>query len=123
MEFWHDVDADSEAHDDGQPREELRLEREQVMIRQRMMKSIADDVVDGRVTLAEATSLFSELNKQPRDLTAIIRRNFPADTERQSVARQVISWSTMRVAADPSRSRALTIRLNREFAAMLREEK
>lgn len=116
-ELWRGDETEWEA-DRAAAEEAHRQQLGQLRTRQQMMRSAVDDVVEGRVTLAEATALFTELNKEPRDLTPAIRTNYPAATERESVARQVIGWAKSRVGGNSSRARQLAARLNRELAAM-----
>jgi hypothetical protein len=122
LDFWRYGDAQDDYRDAQATAVTQRLQLEQTRERFRLMDSIAFDVASGRLSLVEATALFADLNRQPTDITDGIRRRFPAATDRESVARQVMSWSRERAASNPSRADELDRRLNSELAAIIAEE-
>jgi hypothetical protein len=82
---------------------------------------IAEKVIDGRLSLAQAAALFGALNRlEPQSLktrsdTYALRDRFPAHTEEERLCRQVVQWVSAELANEHDRQEATLARLEDEF--------
>jgi hypothetical protein len=78
---------------------------------------ICQDLIDGRITLAEATQRFDELPDPPENLHEQLRRYFVGATHRERLARSIIHWACEMLADQPDRVRELRLRWEGELTA------
>jgi hypothetical protein len=98
------------------------LDRRTEVVRRRLdaKNEIVGQLVDGRLTLAEAAAWFKALNESPADCPAVPHGEFPGASEGERLCRQVMSW----VRADLSRqsasqAEAMSVRLEEELRTLL----
>lgn len=80
-------------------------------------ESLVNEVIAGRLSLADAAEQFLDLSADAPNYLDILRDRFPDGTDEVRVARNVIEYVTQRV-ADPARRDALTSQLAAELADM-----
>lgn len=79
-----------------------RLDAEDQGVRQRIAvkESLVQDLLAGRATLAEVTEQFTALDASRPEYMDILRANHPAASDREVMARNVISYALPRVPAE-----------------------
>jgi hypothetical protein len=95
----------------------LDAEDEQVRDRIAVKGAFVADLAAGRTTLVETTARFAELNTDRPRYMATLRRIYPAATDRETIARNVIEYTLLSVA--PDERSALSSRLEAELRQML----
>jgi hypothetical protein len=73
------------------------------------------ELIDGRLTLAEATRQFMELPGTTEPMWEGIRRQFAGATPEESMSRRVIVWACSLLEQEPARAEALRRRLYAEL--------
>jgi hypothetical protein len=73
------------------------------------------ELIDGRVTLAEATRQFLELPGTTEAMWQGIRSHFAGATPEESMGRRVIVWACGLLEQEPARAEALRRRLHAEL--------
>ena len=96
-----------------------RLDAEDEYVRRRidLKDTIVHDLLAEKVTLAEATDRFAELNARCPRTEAAVREYFPGATDREKTARNVISFAVTRAA--PQERASVASRLETELQQML----
>lgn len=74
-------------------RRELDRQLEATHARREARHRLAGELIEGRLTLAEATDEFMRLNREEPNTAANIHLMFPGADERQSTARQVLIYA------------------------------
>jgi hypothetical protein len=79
-----------------------RLDAEDQGVRQRIAvkESLIQDLLAGRATLAEVTEQFTALDATRPEYMDVLRANYPAASDREVMARNVISYAMPRVPAE-----------------------
>jgi hypothetical protein len=90
--------------------------RDAIRTRAALKRALVDDLIAGRVTLAEATGRFLALNRAHPDYMHVIRSRHPGRTDEESQALNVLANAL--VAVDDPADRA---RLRERLGAELRE--
>jgi hypothetical protein len=96
-----------------------RLDAEDEVVRHRIAvkEAFVADLYAGRATLVETTERFAELDASRPLYMATLRRTYPAATDRETIARNVIEYALLRVALDERKT--LSGRLEAELQRML----
>lgn len=95
---------------------QLTARLELVSARTAAKEDLCELLMAGRISLAAATDAFLQLNADAPECLAAVRMHFPAPTDRESAARNVLSFVGYRApAADRGR---LTARLAAEYRAL-----
>jgi hypothetical protein len=99
------------------PPEESRLLQKRIDWK----NSVADRLVDGELTLAEAAAWFRYLNENPPHFQTEYRSVWPGDSDGEKLCRQVIGWVRARLypTRPASEIEVLTIRLEEQLCALL----
>jgi hypothetical protein len=95
----------------------LAAEDTEVQRRIAIKDAIVTELLAGRITLADATDQFTAMNTSRPHYMAAIRDTFPGATDREKMARNVISFATPRVAG--AAQSATASRLEAELQQML----
>ncbi len=80
--------------------ERLDIEDDEIKRRIDLKETIIEELLAGRITLAEATAKFTELNATRPKYMEAIRASFPGATDQEKAARNVISYSLTRTPVD-----------------------
>ena len=86
--------------------------------RSRIKESLAQDVIDGRISLAEAGDQFLALNEAPPAIVVPMRQSFSASTDRESAALQVVSYVKVRLRDETALSEKVLRRLREELRTL-----
>lgn len=102
--------------------ERARLEMLDASVRRRteLKGEIVQDVIDERLSLREAAERFAALNAAYPSIAATTREQFPAATDEESAALQVICHVENHLLADPAARASVKRRLRLEFGASTR---
>jgi hypothetical protein len=95
---------------------QLTDQSEEVRRRIAVKDAIITELLDGQITLAEATDRFTALNAGYPEYLLTIRATQPGDTDREKFARNVIAFARLRTA--PDQVEAVTSRLEGELQEM-----
>lgn len=95
----------------------LGEEDEAVLHRIAVKESLVTDLVAGRATLAEVTEQFYILDASRPAYLAVLRESYPAATDREMIARNVIAYALPRAA--PEERETLSSRLEADLQQML----
>jgi hypothetical protein len=101
------------------------LDRRQEVVRRRLdaKNEVVGQLLDRRLTLAEAAAWFKSLNESPADCPAAWHGEFPGASEGERLCRQVISWVHAELAQQSaSQAEAVCGRLEDELQALLRRD-
>ena len=81
---------------------------------------VVGQLLDGRMTLAEAAAWFKALNESPADCPAVAHGEFPGASEGERLCRQVIGWAQAeRAGQSASQAEATNARLEEELQTLL----
>lgn len=118
LDVWNYYECDRALEQNR--REMARMEVTSTQIGRRLVMKllITREVIDGRMKLADATEQFHALNLQEPEVMTQTRISFPATTDRDSVARQVISFVKAATRDNPSRSHDISCQLEMERHAI-----
>jgi hypothetical protein len=78
---------------------------------------LADDLIAGRLTLAQATDAHMALNESRPGHLATLRTAYPGNTDRECAARQAVAFTRDRPGG-PTFQKSVSRRLAAEFEAM-----
>jgi hypothetical protein len=82
-----------------------------------LKERLVADLIAGRVTLAEVTPQFLELNRDRPGYMLAIRASYPGRTDEERTARTVLQYAERQLAQFPSASHAaIAARLENEFS-------
>jgi hypothetical protein len=95
----------------------LTSEDDDILHRIAIKESIITALIDRRITLADATAQFMELNSARPEYMTALRNAFPGETDLEKVARNVIAFALPRVPL--SEREALSVRLEAELQQVL----
>ena len=115
LDFWNFSDCEEELRRCKQMEKELQVSSERVMRRLSLKFMIAEDLVEQRITLKEATSKFIALNRMDPELMSTTCSLYPSASEEESVARQVISFVRNNQQSESSRSTETLKHLEQEL--------
>ena len=96
--------APAQLHDSG----------EAAALRARLKHRLTEELIAGRITYGEAIEHFLAINRSADGVMATTRGFFPAATDEESVARQVLSYVDAHLRRDPARQVAVKDRLSAE---------
>ena len=117
IDVWNVPALEAELRAGAEEAQRLDAEDEYVRRRIELKEMIVRDLVAERVSLAEATDRFVELNAlRPRSAEAV-RESFPGATDREKTARNVIAYALTR--STPDQQGAISSRLETELRQML----
>ena len=97
--------------------EAMDYDRDALLSRMALKRALVDDLVDGRLTLAEATGRFRALNRGHPAITNAIRWKHPGRTDEESQARNLVA-NVLVVLDDPTDRARIRDRLGAEFRDM-----
>jgi hypothetical protein len=86
-----------------------KLSRKQIIVR---------NLIDGRITLPDASEVFLTLDRAYPDSMAINRRIYPSGSDEESSAMQVLAFVRVRAYSDPTVSPDVVTRLEMELKKM-----
>jgi hypothetical protein len=99
----------------------LKRRLESVNTAIRLKRELCRELIAGRVTLAHTARRFCELADRPEaEFLELIRREFPAETDEETMGRHVISWLCNQLDDDPIEQDAVRRRLEAELERQLR---
>lgn len=116
-DVWNVPALNKQVHASAVEDERLASEDEDILRRIAIKESIITTLITRRITLAEATAQFTELNSARPDYASTLRNTFPGDTDLEKAARNVIAFALPRVPSDERE--ALSARLEAELQQML----
>jgi hypothetical protein len=101
--------------------EQLKRQLHEIQTAMQLKSELCRDLIAGRVSLAQTTRRFCELAGRPREeFLELIRREFPGETEEETLCRHVIAWVCNRLDDDPVKQDAVRRRLEAEMQELLR---
>jgi hypothetical protein len=112
---WHEI-QDITAHDIEHTRQ-LEVEDETIQKRIDIKEALINDLIAGRATLADVCSEFHRLNEAREVYMYTLRRSYPDASDTEIIARNVINFTTDRI-ADPARRATMLAQLEREMVQM-----
>jgi hypothetical protein len=86
--------------------------------RSRIKESLAQDLIDGRISLADAADQFMALNEVAPAIVGSMRQSFPASSDRESAALQVVSYVKVRLRDETDLSEKVLQRLGDELRTL-----
>jgi hypothetical protein len=92
----------------------MDVDRDAILARMALKRVLVNDLVDGRVTLAEATGRFLALNRQHPAYMSAIRGDYPGRTDEESQARNLVA-NVLTWLDDPNDWPGVRERLGAEF--------
>jgi hypothetical protein len=101
------------------------LDRRDEVVRGRLEAKtvVVGQLLDGRLTLAEAAAWFKSLNESPADYPAVRHGEFPGASEGERLCRQVINWVEAELGRQSaSQAEAISVRLEEELQTLLRRD-
>jgi hypothetical protein len=101
------------------------LDRRHEVVRRRLdaKNMVVGQLLDGRLTLAEAAAWFKALNESPADCPAVSHGESPGASEGERLCRQVIGWvQAERAGQSASQAEATSVRLEEELQTLLRRD-
>jgi len=100
VDFWHVADDQRRIAAAEVKARALERETDSALLRVAVRTEVVQDVADRRMTFEEGARRFAELNRlQPAHLADYMRDRYPARTEEERAARQLISF--LRLAGQP----------------------
>lgn len=118
LDVWNYQELADEARREGRLRNELSATDERIKHRLDLKAVVTDEVIEGRASLADATERFMALNRADPDIVSHTRQMFPAPTEAEATARQVINFVHARLRHEPSRRDEVLCRLRAELSSL-----
>jgi hypothetical protein len=97
----------------------LEPDADDLAVQRRILEKerVAQELVDGRLTLFEAATIFRRLNAAPPRSTAPLALYHPGDSEEERLCRHVIAWvRTRMVRRSPYLADVLASRLEEELS-------
>jgi hypothetical protein len=117
VDVWNVPALTAQMRDSDEQGRRIEEESERIRRRLRVKETIVTDLIAGRVTLAEATDRFTELNESQPHYLLTIRNHFPGQTDEERMARNVIGFAEQQV--PPKERPALRSRFEAELRRML----
>lgn len=97
-------------------RRELDEENAEIKRRMEVKEALIRNLIAGRATLADVTTQFLELDQDRPGYLTLIRGTYPAATDQESMAQNVIQYTWPRLSGEPaSRRFEVMVRLLAEF--------
>jgi hypothetical protein len=116
LDVWNVPALNAELRESAGTDRQLTDQSDGVRRRIAVKDAIIADLLAERITLAEATERFGELNAGHPEYLMTIRATYPGETDREKFARNVIAFARMR--ASPDQVEAVTARLEYELQDM-----
>src|SRR5258708_39418830 len=91
LDVWNTFDEEEQVRSGLKKQQELDAVGDRVMRRVSLKLEITNDLLGRRITLAQATEQFLSLNRSDPELMTMTRFTYPAASDEESVARQVIA--------------------------------
>jgi hypothetical protein len=112
---WCILAAKAEGTSEQRRRNEA-LDAQWAVVRNRIQvrQTIVDEVLAGRMTVAEAVVRFQELNRMSPHCMALLRQAHPGESDEQCVRRQVWRYLQSALEERPAEARAIRQRLEAE---------
>jgi hypothetical protein len=117
LDLWS-TSAQAEERDLRSEEERIDNKLKHADRRSRIKEFIAQDVIDGRTSLFEAADQFLALNEAAPALVAPMRERFPAATDRECAALQVMSYIKANLHSKTGRFDELFRRLDQELRVL-----
>lgn len=95
---------------------ELEEETTEIKHRMEVKEALIRNLIAGRSTLAEVTNQFLELDQERPGYLTLIRGTYPAATDQESMAQNVVAYTWPRLGDEPTTRRfEVVVRLMSEF--------
>jgi hypothetical protein len=96
--------------------QQLKRRLEGINTALQIKRELARELIAGRITLAQTGHRFCELAGRPEEeFLELIRREFPAETDEETLCRHVIGWVCNQLEDDPVQQEAVRRRLEAEL--------
>jgi hypothetical protein len=82
---------------------------------------ICRELIDERLTLAEAARQFRDLPEAPNNYLELLRREYKEDTDEECLSRLVIRWACDELRDDPERAQQMRRRWEKELRLRAQE--
>jgi hypothetical protein len=115
LDWWNWPKELREADAESERANELAGRRQTLDSQKQRKDQICRALIDGRLTLAEATRQFMELPGTTEAMWQGIRSHFAGATPEESMSRRVILWACGLLGQEPERAEALRRRLLAEL--------
>jgi hypothetical protein len=116
LDVWNTFDEDEQVRINLKRQKELDAVGERVMQRVSLKLEIVRDLVERRITLEHATEQFLALNRSAPELMTVTRRSYPAASDEESVAQQVIGFARNNPRWESRHGKDLLPQLEKELA-------
>lgn len=117
IDVWNMTEAERELANANLAREQLTAEDVTILNRITAKEALVDEVIAGRLPLADAAAQFLALSADSATYLAYVRQSYPTGTDEVRVARNVIEYVTQRVETTPG-GNELLCRLAAELDVM-----
>src|SRR5437773_1014575 len=104
--YWQQVQQDEDKRG-----EEIEVKQRQFLARMETKNRICRELIDGRLTLTEATRQVAALPDAPPGFLRELRHNEKGDSDEERLYRHVIDWACALLCDEPLRADALRRRL------------
>jgi hypothetical protein len=115
LDWWNWPKEVGQADAEADRAKELTGRRKSLDWQMHRKDQICQELIAGRLSLAEATRQFMELPGTTEKMWQDIRNDFPGATAEESMSRRVIEWACDLLAREPARAEALRRRLLAEL--------
>jgi hypothetical protein len=101
--------------------EQLKRQLHEIQTTMQIKTELCQELIAGRVSLAHTSRRFCELAGRPREeFLELIRREFPGETDEETLYRHVIAWVCNKIDDDPALQEEVRRRLGAEMQELLR---
>lgn len=123
LDVWNVPDLRAQVEESAQRGLALDAAHDDVRSRIDLKETLVEELIGGRICLAEVAFQFMVLNEGHPEYMAAIRRTYRTGTDLQRTARNVVDYTLPRLEGEtPSRQAEVTARLNAELADLLKSE-
>ena len=122
IDVWNAPEAERELADATRVQERLTAADVPIVNRIAAKEVLVEELIRGRLTLAETTAHFRILNAGAPQFAEFLRENYPDGTDEERAAQNVIDYAAHRV-ADPAERETVTCRLTAELADMADDDR
>jgi hypothetical protein len=117
LDVWNASELEREKRAAVERRSELEAADAEICRRIGAKEEVAEGLITGSISLAEATDRFLALNRPYPEYVNMIRETFPGSTDEEKTARNVIAYCLLR-ANSPAEQEQLAQRFEAQFRAM-----
>lgn len=116
-DVWNLPSDEASIRENARANDRITQQNDETLRRIAIKESIVEELLAGRLTLAEATDQFVEMNAARPECLNRIRAEYPGSGDREKTARNVISFAI--VHTKPAERAGVQLRLERELQRML----